>query len=84
MNMNIRTNELFSIIDDKLHTSMVNAHISDALINLRNATLDRNCFSYVQKKEEQSEFLSLLIVSEIHLQSLNTSKSKTCEWSPKY
>jgi hypothetical protein len=63
---------------------MVNAHISDAFINLCTAILDRNCFSYngkkfIQKKEEQSEFLPLLIVSEIYLQSLNTSKSKTCE-----
>ena len=30
---NVRTNELFSIIDDMLHTSMVYAQISNTLIN---------------------------------------------------
>ena len=68
---NIRTNELFSIIDDMLHTGMVNAHISDALINTYLTILDRNCISYNGKKyiqKKESEFLPLLIFSEIYLQ----------------
>jgi hypothetical protein len=37
--MNIRSNELFSIMADKLHTSMVSVYTSDAFISLRNAVM---------------------------------------------